>query len=80
MGLSSLAGVRLIRFLMYGKKRWRVRVSRKIEDWVECQADTAQEAELLASAFPGIVHVFPGSTISAEKPVGTVVPIGAQDD
>ena len=65
---------------MYGKKRWRVRVWRKIEDWIECQADSIEEAEFLAKSLPGVLHVFPGSTMSAEKPVGQVVPIGVQED
>jgi hypothetical protein len=28
----------------------------------------------------GIIHVFPGSTISGEKPVGITVPIGAIEE
>jgi len=62
------------------KKRWRVRVLRKIEDWVEEVADTAQEAEILASTKPGIISIFPGMTMSGEKPVGTHVPIGVVED
>jgi hypothetical protein len=50
-------------------KRWRVRVRRTIEDWVEVQADTAELAEQQALTLPGIVYVMTNYTMSAEKPI-----------
>lgn len=65
---------------MNKQRRWRVRVIRQLEDWVEIKAETMEEANLLAAQRPGIVNVFIGSTISGEKPAGQVLPIGVADD
>ena len=60
--------------------RWRVRVRRTIEDWVECNASTKQEAEAAAATMAGVVAVLPGMTISGERPSGYMIPIGIEDD
>jgi hypothetical protein len=60
--------------------RWRVRVKRTIEDWVEISASTKPEAEKAASTMAGVVAVLPGMTISGEKPSGYMIPIGIEDD
>ncbi len=66
---------------MYNKKKpWRVRVWRKVEDFVEVRADTAEEAIGLASGLPGIVHVFPASAIPADKPLTSTDPRGVLGD
>lgn len=62
------------------KKRWRVRVLKKVEDWIEVITETKDEAEKEAAFRPGVISIFKGSTISGEKPVGTVVPIGVEED
>ena len=62
------------------KKRWRVRVMRKIEDWVDVQADEAEEAEALAANYPQVISVFGKSAISADKPVASTDPLGALGD
>lgn len=49
--------------------RWRVRVKRVSEDWIEVQAESALQAEEKAISIPNIVNVFAGSTISGEKPL-----------
>lgn len=54
-------------------KTWRVRVQRKIEDWVDVEADSADEANLKALQLPGILNVFTLNTIRGDRPVGTVV-------
>lgn len=54
---------------MRGKKPWKVRVRRQIEDWIEIQAFTLAEAEKEAAGRPGVVSIFPGSTILADRPV-----------
>jgi hypothetical protein len=60
--------------------RWRVRVKRTVEDWVEISASTKQEAEKAASTMAGVASVLPGMTISGEKPSGYMIPIGIEDD
>ena len=60
--------------------RWRVRVRRTVEDWVDVQAPTKEEAEKVASTMAGVVSVMPGNTISGEKPVGYMIPIGVEDE
>jgi len=65
---------------MLKKKRWRVRVYRKVEDWVDIQADTAEQAEADAAVLPGVLSVFGKSAISGEKPVGQVIHQSIEDD
>lgn len=65
---------------MNRKKRWRVRVYRKIEDWVEVQADDIASAEKEASVLPGVLSVITGNTMSGEKPVGQVFSQSIEDD
>lgn len=62
------------------KKRWRVRVKRLLEDWIEVLATSPEEAEALAKITPNIVHVFPQMTMSGEKPIeGMIPPVGVED-
>lgn len=65
---------------MNRKKRWRVRVYRKIEDWVDVQADSVEEAEKGALVLPGVLSVIAGNTMSGEKPVGQIVHQSIADD
>jgi hypothetical protein len=66
---------------MYSKKKpWRVRVYRKVEDFVEVRADTAEEAVELAKILPNIVHVFDKSAIPADRPLASTDPRGVLGD
>lgn len=60
-------------------RSWRVRIARRVEDWIEIQADTKHDAEVEATKRPGVLQVFPGMTVSADD-----VPIprqaGVRDD
>lgn len=58
---------------------WRVRVRKTVEDWVEVVAASAAEAETIAAGRPGVVSVFAGSTLSAEKPVKDRVQPAVED-
>lgn len=61
-------------------KRWRVRVRKTIEDWLDITADTKELAEQEASTKPGVISVFVGSTISGERPVIGNTQMGVMDD
>jgi hypothetical protein len=61
------------------KKRWRVRVWRKIEDWIEVQAEDTLQAEAIAITMPGVISVF-GQVIPANKAVERLPPVGVLDD
>lgn len=66
---------------MYNKKKlWRVRVYRKVEDWVEVRADDHMEAERLAGQLPNVISVFGRSAIPADKPLVTTDPRGVLGD
>lgn len=65
---------------MIKKKTWQVRVYRKVEGWVNVQADTAHEAELKAMGLPNVLSVFGKSAIRGDRPVGQVVAQGVEDD
>lgn len=54
---------------MRKKKFWRVRVYRKVEDWVTVQADTGLQAEQLALNMPFILSVFGQSAMPGNKAV-----------
>ena len=60
--------------------RWRVRVRRMIEDFVDVNAPSKEEAEKVAATMAGVASVMPGNTISGEKPVGYMIPIGVAED
>lgn len=62
------------------QKRWRVRVVRMQEDWVEVEAGSTKEAEELAAVVPGVKFVMAGYTMSAEKPVNPYVPMIVEED
>jgi hypothetical protein len=62
------------------QKKWRVRVYRKMEDWVEVQADDAIRAEALAAQLPFVASVFRQSAISADKPLASTDPLGVLGD
>ena len=59
---------------------WRVRVQRLIEDWVDVQAPSAQEAEQAVVGRPGVISVFAGSAVSAERPVTPGQLIAVQEE
>lgn len=65
---------------MRNQKRWRVRVVRKVEGWVDVDAETSLQAECRAASIPNIIHVYSGSTISGDKPVGQIAPVGVLDE
>lgn len=65
---------------MQMKKRWKVRVIRRMEDWTEIKAADATEAEALAANLPGVISILTGMTMSAEKPVSERVPLGLMDN
>lgn len=49
------------------KRSWRVRVLRRVEDWIEIQADSAHDAEVEAVKRPGVLQVFSRMTIPADE-------------
>lgn len=60
---------------------WRVRVRRAIEEWVDVQADTPQQAEEKAACLPQVLSVFGKSAMRGDKPLGqTVQAMGVVDD
>ena len=66
--------------MRHNQKRWRVRVYRKVEEWVEVQADDEIRAEALAAQLPLVVSVFRQSAISADKPLASTDPLGVLGD
>lgn len=65
---------------MQRKKPWRVRVMRKVEDWVQVEADSAPAAEVLAGQLPFVLSVFGKSAIPGDKPLVSTDPRGVLDD
>ena len=65
---------------MRKQKPWRVRVVRKVEDWVEVHADNPLQAEQLAVVLPMVISVFGGSAIRGDKPVDFIPAAGVIDD
>ena len=59
---------------------FRVRVRRSIEDWVDVQAASPQQAEVLAAAVPGVMNVFPRSAVRADLIAGARLPAGIEDE
>lgn len=62
------------------QRTWRVRVVRKVEDWVDVDADTPLSAENLAALLPQVVSVFGGSAMRGDKPVDQIPPIGVEEE
>jgi len=60
-------------------KKWRVRVYKKVETWIEVQAENSLQAEALAANVPFVLSVFGNSAISGDKPIDGPVPIGMTD-
>ena len=65
---------------MLKSKRWRVRVRRAIEDWVDVKADDALQAEQLAANLPQVISVFDKSAIPGDRPVDQVPLAGVMED
>jgi hypothetical protein len=61
-------------------KRWRVRVRRSVDDWVEVMADDRLQAEAVAASMPFVLSVFGGSAIPANKAVDQIPPVGVEDE
>lgn len=61
------------------KKVWRVRVYRKVEVWVDVQADDSTEAEVLAGNLPNVLSVFNKSAMRGDRPVDSI-PLAAVED
>lgn len=63
------------------KKPWRVRVTRRVEDWVEVTATSAAEAEAQARNYAGVLSVITGVTTPADKPlaIGQRAPVEDPD-
>lgn len=65
---------------MYKKNIWRVRVRRAVEDWVDVQADTGAEAEVLAAQLPQVLSVFGKSAMPGNITKEYAKPHGVADD
>lgn len=65
---------------MHKQKPWRVRVIRKVEEWVDIQATTPLEAEILAANLPQVLSVFTGSAIRGDKPIEFIPLVGVEED
>ena len=68
---------------MRRQKTWRVRVVRKVEEWVSVQADTPLQAETITASMPMVLSVFGGSAMRGDKPIeGMTLPLTAsiEDD
>lgn len=59
---------------------WRVRVMKKIEDWVDVSAATAFEAEVEALRVPNVLSVFGKSAIPADRPTDDALSEGVRED
>lgn len=46
---------------------WRVRVKRFMDDWIDVQANTPEEAEIAAASKPFILAVYSKSAIPGER-------------
>jgi hypothetical protein len=57
---------------MRKQKLWRVRVYRKVEEWVTIKADTALQAEELAITLPFVLSVFGKSAMPGNKAVDSL--------
>lgn len=66
---------------MLKQQRYRVRVMRKVEDWVEVLALDQNQAEQEAVKMPHVLSVFSKSAIRADRPImNNVVPSGIMED
>jgi hypothetical protein len=63
---------------MRRQKTWKVRVVRKLEDWIDVQADNPLQAELLAASIPNIVSILTGMTMLGDRPLAEA-PAGIED-
>lgn len=62
-------------------KPWRVRVQRKVEDWVEVLATSPTQAEDLASQLPQVIFVYRPSALRGDKLAVTGAPaVGVEDE
>lgn len=59
---------------------WRVRVTRATEEWIDVEAETAEQAEAAAAGIPRVIGVFPRSAMRGELPVGIKRSIGIVED
>ena len=59
---------------MRRQKTWRVRVVRKVEEWVSVSADTPLQAETIAASMPMVLSVFGGSAMRGDKPIEGMTP------
>lgn len=59
---------------------WKVRVRRAVEDWVDVQADTGPEAEVLAASIPQVISVFGKSAMPGNITKEYAKPHGVVDD
>ena len=59
---------------MRRQKTWRVRVVRKVEEWVSVQADTPLQAETIAASMPMVLSVFGGSAMRGDRPIEGMTP------
>jgi hypothetical protein len=46
---------------------WRVRVKRAVEDWIDVEASTPEQAEIEATKVPFVISVFHRSAMPGEK-------------
>jgi hypothetical protein len=54
---------------MRRQKTWKVRVVRKLEDWIDIQADNPLQAELLAASIPNVLSILTGMTMLGDRPL-----------
>ena len=59
---------------------WKVRVRRATEDWVLVQAYNAKDAEDRAAAVPGVLSVFPGTTVRGDEADRPLPPPGVEEE
>ncbi len=61
------------------KRRWKVRVMRKIEVWVDVEAENAEQAEQDAANLPHVLQVFERSAVMSTPKGMPVERIGVED-
>jgi hypothetical protein len=61
-------------------KIWKVRVKRAIEEWVDVEANSPLQAELLAANIPFVISVFGGSAMRGDRPIDRAPLVGVEED
>ena len=61
-------------------KLWRVRVYKRVEEWIAVSAEDRLQAEAVAATMPFVISVFGQSAIPANRAVDQVPPAGVEDE